>query len=236
MTAVNGEDEGLPLGLGESRCAGRIRVLTCFVGQPEDPPGRDAVDGNGVLEPLFSLEQEALDAGTSSTVVAFYSHILASASGASLAHRHITAIATANGGVSWSRVPIGCPAGRPYVQFGALPGAQPGMGTGTVQPLLRSTNGGETFNVLKWPSGYINPQGFISGLAAPSGQYSPGSQGYRWYTLAPGATQWQRGRAIDAPISYRALLVVGSRVIWPTSDAGGSPVTTLPALRSAPLP
>lgn len=231
-------------------------------------------------------------AGATSTVVAFYSHI-PTYTGRIPARRHITAIATANGGASWTRVAIGCPSGQPCVQFGALPGALPGMGTGTLQPLLRSTNGGQTFNALRWPSGYLFPQGLPSGLAsivwlggkgiafvsplsqyplrisrnggrswqaialpalpgvtavqygnspyadlimlpdgsllaAPGGQYTPGSQGYRWYTLAPGAKEWRRDTAISAPTTDPALLVVGGQVVWPAAKAVG--------LQSAPLP
>ena len=70
-----------------------------------------------------------------------------------------------DGGRSWKVAGLACPGAGPCVRFAAMPGSQPGMGTADVQPLLRSTDGGRTWQTIGWPSGNLEAQGML-----PTGQ------------------------------------------------------------------
>jgi hypothetical protein len=84
--------------------------------------------------------------------------------GASMAV-HATAEETIDGGAHWRTTGLTCPSAGPCLRFGALPGALPGMGTATLDPLVTSTDGGRHWQTLAWPSGALQAQGRL-----PTGQ------------------------------------------------------------------
>ncbi len=149
-----------------------------------------------------------------SPVVALYSHIISPQTG-SLTRQHTVAIATTNGGRSWHQIVLSCPVQGPCVRFGALPGALPGMGTSTLQPLLRSTYHGRIWNALAWPSGYVYPQGLMAGLAEIAwlggndvAFVSPGSQ-FPLRISRNGGRSWQ-AIALPLPPDSRSTVQYGS--------------------------
>lgn len=72
---------------------------------------------------------------------------------------------SSDGGASWHTMPLACPSAGPCLRFGAMPGMQPGMGTADMQPIVRSTNAGRSWQPLAWPSGNLEAQGMV-----PTGQ------------------------------------------------------------------
>lgn len=149
---------------------------------------------------------------------------------------------SSDGGVSWRTAPLACPSEGPCVRFGAMPGMLPGMGTADVEPLVRSTNGGRTWQTLAWPSGNLEAQGMVptgqselASLGAKTIAYlDPNSQyalrishdgGATWQVVAlplpPGVTQDTLGRTGASPYAALMLLSNGD-LLGAISPAQGS--------------
>lgn len=92
--------------------------------------------------------------GRAESVAAVFGHTANNVQqGPGLATVHPVSMVTTDGGTTWHAASLNCPALTPCVRFGAMEGGIDGMGTVNVQPLLRSGDGGATWETLAWPSG-----------------------------------------------------------------------------------
>lgn len=133
-----------------------------------------------------------------------------------LAPAHTTAEISTDGGASWKETHLTCPAVGPCLRFGAMPGMAPGMGTGDLQPLVRSTDGGVTWQTLAWPTGNVEAQGML-----PTGQSELAWLGGEKIAYLDPASQYQLRLTQNGGASWTAIALPMLPGTGPTVQATG---------------